>query len=288
MTLVLHAGGYSASRSDINLVPTPSATATHTPISHAWFLDQILYALNTTGYEITDQKYGLNGQKGEDFFGVLTLGNTGPDGDFAHVLGLRNSHRHRFSAQAVLGTRVFVCDNLAFRGNDAIMKFSRKHTSYIVRDFPKICMDKIAELPSYFRDTEQQVNAWKNFDLANREWMALPDGTEISSDSNPDLTRMRAADICMNALTKGATNGRLLPHVWKEWSREDGPGGHTALKGTNLWSLFNAFTEVEKRSDSPSESQRRTARLSSMLDGVVIGDHDRFVNAEPEPVLDIF
>jgi hypothetical protein len=32
-------------------------------------------------------------------------------------------------------------------------------------------------------------------------------------------------------------------------------------------SLFNAFTEVEKTTDSPYESQRRTARLSTILDG---------------------
>lgn len=267
MTLMLHAGGYDATLSDITNIDTPPSTSTFQPIPHRRFLDHVLDALKVYGYNVEQQQFGLNGRKGEDFFGVLTLSNTGPTGDYRHVLGLRNSHRHKFSAQAVLGTRVFVCDNLAFRGNDAIMKFSRKHTSRILLDLPQICLDKIASLPSFFADTDRQVNAWKNCDLATPRYEVLPDGTQVLVDAYPDLTRMRTSDLCMMALKYGATNGRLIPHLWTELTRDDGPGGHTALKGTNLWSVYNAFTEVEKRSDSPAESQRRTARLSTLLDG---------------------
>jgi len=259
MTLILHAGGYSASLSDITNVVTPSATATHQPISHRYFLEQVLEALAYHGYTVTKQKHGLMGKSGEDYFGVLTLGNTSADGDYAHVLGLRNSHRYRFAAQAALGSEVSVCDNLAFRASDAVVKFSRKHTTNILRDFPRLCIDKVAELPGYFADTEQQIDRWKT--------------TYLGTD--PVSSRKNAADICMTALTKGATNGRLLPRVWQEFQRPDGAGGHSCFKGNNLWSLFNAFTEVEKTTDSPAESQRRTARLSTILDGTcrVLDDH---------------
>jgi hypothetical protein len=249
--LMLHAGGYSASLSDITNVETPRPTATHQPIPHRLFLENLLEALAYHGYTVTRQQHGLMGKAGEDYFGVLDLSRTGPNGDFCHVLGLRNSHRMRFSAQAALGSRVFVCDNLAFRADNAVVKFSRKHTAFILRDFPRLCIDKVAELPGYFADTEQQIDRWKNCLL----------GTDAID------VRRNAADLCMTALTKGATNGRLLPRVWQEFNREDGPGGHSCLKGTSLWSLFNAFTEVEKITDSPAESQRRTARLSTILDG---------------------
>jgi hypothetical protein len=259
MTLILHRGGYSASLSDITNVVTPPATATHQPISHRYFLEQVLEALAYHGYTVTKQKHGLMGKSGEDYFGVLTLGNTSADGDYAHVLGLRNSHRYRFAAQAALGSEVSVCDNLAFRASDAIVKFSRKHTTNILRDFPRLCIDKVAELPGYFADTERQIDRWKT--------------TYLGTD--PVSSRKNAADICMTALTKGATNGRLLPRVWQEFQRPDGAGGHSCFKGNNLWSLFNAFTEVEKTTDSPAESQRRTARLSTILDGTcrVLDDH---------------
>ena len=249
--LMLHAGGYSASLADITNVETPRPTDTHYPIPHRYLLDMVLEALAYHGYTVTRQQHGLMGKAGEDYFGVLDLSRIGPDGDFCHVLGLRNSHRMRFAGQAALGSRVFVCDNLAFRADNAVVKFSRKHTTNIMRDFPRLCIDKVAELPGYFADTEQQIDRWKNCLL----------GTD------PIEIRRNAADLCMTALTKGATNGRLLPRVWSEFNREDGPGGHNALKGNNLWSLFNSFTEVEKTSDSPAESQRRTARLSTILDG---------------------
>ena len=250
--LILHAGGYSASLSDITNVSTPRPTTSHYPISHRLFLDTVLDALSYHGYTVARSDHGLMGKGGEDYFGVITLSHpsfTNPD--YTHVLGLRNSHRMKFSAQAVLGTRVFVCDNLAFRSSDAIVKFSRKHTAFILRDFPRICLDKVASLPSYFADTDRQISRWKSLILG----------------SDPTEVRKNAADLCMTALTKGATNGRLLPHVWNEFNRADGPGGHNALKGNTVWSLFNAFTEVEKTTDSPAESQRRTARLSTILDG---------------------
>jgi hypothetical protein len=250
-SLILHAGGYSASLADVTNVATPRPTASHFPIPHRLFLDTVLEALSYHGYAVTSQEHGLMGKGGEDYFGVITLDRTSADGDYTHVLGLRNSHRMKFSAQAVLGTRVFVCDNLAFRSSDAVVKFSRKHTAFILRDFPRICIDKVAELPGYFDSTEQQISRWKNLFL----------GTD------PVEVRKNAADLCMTALVKGATNGRLLPRVWHEFTRPDGPGGHNALKGDTVWSLFNAFTEVEKHTDSPAESQRRTARLSSIIDG---------------------
>jgi hypothetical protein len=249
--LCLHAGGYTASLADVTNVSTPRPTASHFPISHRLFLDTVLDALSYHGYTVTRQEHGLLGKGGEDYFGVITLDRTSDMGDYTHVLGLRNSHRMKFSAQAVLGTRVFVCDNLAFRSSDAVVKFSRKHTAFILRDFPRICIDKVAELPGYFADTDTQISRWKSLLLGT-------DPTEV---------RKNAADLCMTALTKGATNGRLLPKVWREFNREDGPGGHSCLKGDSIWSLFNAFTEVEKTTDSPAESQRRTARLSAILDG---------------------
>lgn len=258
--LMLHAGGYSASLADITNVETPKPTDTHHPISHRFLLDNVLEALAYHGYTVTRQQHGLMGKAGEDYFGVLDISRVGQDGDYCHVLGLRNSHRMRFAAQAALGSRVFVCDNLAFRANNAVVKFSRKHTTNIMRDFPRLCIDKVAELPGYFDDTDEQIHRWKTCLLGDE----------------PITIRRNAADLCMTALTKGATNGRLLPRVWSEFNREDGPGGHTALKGNTLWSLFNAFTEVEKISDSPAESQRRTARLSNILDGVVrIVDEER-------------
>lgn len=266
--LILHAGAYKASLSDITNTPLPPATRSHHPIHHRWFLDTILENLSALGYATTSTAHALCGPNGEDYFGVIHLDRTSPTGDYSHVLGLRNSHRQTFSAQGVLGTHVFVCDNLAFRGTNAVMRFSRKHTPHILRDFPRLCADRISELPSYFADTEAQITRWK----------------EHSLGSDPLTLRRNAADICMTALSHGATNGRQLPHVWSNFQRPDGPGGHTSLKGSSLWTLFNAFTETEKTSCSAAESQRRTARLSSILDRAC--QPPLILNCNAEPIFD--
>lgn len=253
--LMLHAGGYAATWTQVLDTPTPDATATFTPLPHYWMVEQLVSALNNRGYDITRQQYGLMGPHGEDLFGVIHLNHPSPTNDYAHVLGFRNSHRHRFAGAGFLGTSVFVCDNLAFRGANAQFQFSRKHTTNIRRDFPLLCADKMNLLPSLFADTVEQIENWKE----------------------TTTTRANKAHIMMRCLEQGALNTQQVRSVWHEATRADGPGGHASLKGNNLWSLYNAFTEVEKLSTSPAASQMRTSRLTTILDGecrVVHADDD--------------
>ena len=67
----------------------------------------------------------------------LPAGNSGGGGggDYAFVVGLRNSHDQSFPASLVIGSAVFVCDNLAFSGEVVL---ARRHTRFIVRDLPEM------------------------------------------------------------------------------------------------------------------------------------------------------
>mgnify|MGYP000432983992 CR=1 FL=1 len=263
MSLCLHAGAERITRDQLAALPLPpSMGPRHVVRPFIADVEMIDGFLQEAGFALVDESYGVKTKDGmpTQMFGAIEIrpktleGQFIPaetDKSFALTIGLRGSYDQTLPRGLAVGSRVFVCDNTAFRASDAVVQFSRKHTKFILRDFPKMCIDKVAELPGYFADTEQQIDRWKNCLL----------GTD------PIQIRRNAADLCMTALTKGATNGRLLPRVWSEFNREDGPGGHTSLKGNSLWSLFNAFTEVEKISDSPAESQRRTARLSTILDG---------------------
>lgn len=49
------------------------------------------------------------------------------------MVGLRNSHDKRFLVGISFGSRVFVCDNLAFTGDHVV---KRKHTANLKRDLP--------------------------------------------------------------------------------------------------------------------------------------------------------
>jgi hypothetical protein len=60
---------------------------------------------------------------GARYFGMLTLRSN--YGDYGDLVGLRNSHDKTFPIGIAFGSRVFVCDNLAFIGDHVIR---RKHT----------------------------------------------------------------------------------------------------------------------------------------------------------------
>ena len=251
---ILMSGGYIATLDDISAVRTPLATATHKPIPHRWFLDQVISSLAVANYEVTAQNFGLMGKEGQDFFGVLTLNKQSPTKDYAHVLGIRNSHRCKFSASTVLGTRVMVCDNLAFNGSGTLMSYSRKHTSSIMRDLPQIAIDNALRLPDHFTTIDDQIQSWKDYTLG----------------STDNQIRKNAADFLLRAMTHGAVNSRLLPQVWQEFNRFDGAGGHACFTEPTMWSLYNAFTEAEKSSTSPIETFKRTSRLTGLANREVL------------------
>ena len=246
MTLSLHAGGYKASLDQIYAVQTPSPTKTHTPIPHFTFLEKVADCIRGYGYRIDDGQFGLKGSNGEDFFGVLTLNKSAETGDYAHVLGVRNSHRQRFSAQGILGTRVFVCDNLAFNSDSNILKFSRRHTTNILSDLQSKIYTHLGRLPELFASTEARIATWKE----------------------TPLTKETAAHLLMRAFDGGAIATSNLTPTWREYNRPDGAGGHAQFQPRTLWSFYNAATEIEKNSTCPAATQRRTSRLTTILDAL--------------------
>ncbi len=82
----------------------------------------VKYSLGFYGHEIIREDYGVT-PDGARFFGVLSLKSE--YGDYSDTVGLRNSHDKRFPIGISFGSRVFVCDNLAFSGDRVIR---RKHT----------------------------------------------------------------------------------------------------------------------------------------------------------------
>jgi hypothetical protein len=72
------------------------------------------------------------------YFGVLCLRS--PYGDYTNMIGLRNSHDKSLPIGIAFGSRVFVCDNLAFSADHVIR---RKHTARAKRELPALLADII-------------------------------------------------------------------------------------------------------------------------------------------------
>ena len=117
--LMLHAGAEPVDYAGLRALATPVATPTHVPVAHHSVVDMVKYALGYHGHELVQEDYGVT-PDGDKFFGVLSLRS--PYGDYTDMVGLRNSHNKTFPISIAIGSRVFVCDNLAFRSEIVVAR----------------------------------------------------------------------------------------------------------------------------------------------------------------------
>ena len=126
--LTLHCGAHSVSRDRVLNSVTPDNTDTHYPIAHGELLDRLGNVVSSANMRIKHEAHGLT--HGDNrYFGLIELESDSDAAGHGTVVGIRNSHDKAFSAGLVLGSRVFVCDNLAFSGEVVL---ARKHTKNIL------------------------------------------------------------------------------------------------------------------------------------------------------------
>ena len=103
-------------RAELAHVPTPRATASHIPIPHAAVVEALFETLSHRQIFVVDEEFALS-KDGMEMFGVLDL-ETSFEG-CRLAIGIRNANDKRFRLVCTVGLRVFVCRNLAFRGDYA-------------------------------------------------------------------------------------------------------------------------------------------------------------------------
>lgn len=234
MSLMLHAGAETVDYAVLQDLPTPEATRTHVPIAHVAVVDMVKYALGFYGHQIVAEDFGITPDTMR-FFGVLSLKS--PDGGYTDTVGLRNSHDRTFPIGISFGSRVFVCDNLAFSG-DVVIR--RKHTVHAKRDLPGIVSEVVEPLAVKRRQQRAQFDRYQTTDL---------------TDAEVDQLIMRLYRMHVISVTKIAD---VLSHFENppfDW------GGRTA------WRLFNAVTFT--LSGRVVENPRVTTALHDALDAHV-------------------
>jgi hypothetical protein len=234
--MLLHCGAKLVNRNSLYEVPTPKATRTWFPLSHTAVLNEIELQLRSCAFEITEETHALS-HNGDRYFGVLSvsLPNRSID-DFGFVVGLRNSHDQTYPAGLVAGTRVFVCDNLAFSGE---VRISRKHTRFAERDLRHLTARAVGQLGNKLADLDRRVLHYKE--------------TKIRDP--------RAHDIIVRAVDAQAITTGQIAEVLREWRTPS----HEEFKPRSAWSLFNAFTEVHKTA-SPQTAVKRGEALYGLFD----------------------
>lgn len=232
MTLMLHAGANPVDYDGLRALETPAATPTHVPIPHFRVVDLIAHSLAYHGHHVTEQHYGVT-PDGMRFFGVLCLKSdyTG----YTDMVGLRNSHDKKFPVGVSFGSRVFVCDNLAFSG-DAVIK--RKHTIKLKHDLPGLIGEIVEPLTLQREAQKIQFDRYK--------------ATALTDD--------RADAAIMQMYRQNVIGVQKIADILKQWEEPTHDWGDKTG-----WRLFNAATHA--LTGRVSEHPRATADLHKIIDG---------------------
>lgn len=234
MTLMLHAGAEPVDYDGLRQLQTPDPTPTHAPIPHHAVVDMVKYSLGFYGHELLDEHFGVT-PDGDRFFGVLSLRS--PYGDYADMVGLRNSHDKTFPISISIGSRVFVCDNLAFSGEHII---KRRHTPNAKRDLPGLVAEVIEPL-----DAERKRQA---------ETFARYKATPLTED---------LADIAiMRMYRHGVLNVTRIADVMLAYQCPP----HDWGAAQTAWGLFNAATFA--LTGRVAEKPGVTRELHQVIDGI--------------------
>lgn len=243
--LMLHCGAAKVEREQLALVHTPAATRTWQPVPHLDFITGVETALTAANMRVVEQAHSLT-KEGNRYFGLFQVANCQETGaDYSYVLGLRNSHDQSFPAGLVVGSQVFVCDNLCFSGE---IKIARKHTVFIKRDLPALTANAVGQLAE--------------------KWTMM--GDRIARYKSTELTDRDAHDFVIRALDVGAAKVTQVPAIINEWRTPRHP---EFAQGKTAWRLFNAFTEVAKEV-SLATLPKRTISLHGLMDAQVGFSHN--------------
>ena len=234
--LMLHRGARTVERNDVELVEAPPPTDTWFPLRHGQVLSTAEGALGTAGFQISRSQYALS-QDNARFFGTLDLSTSIVEG-VSLTVGVRNSIDKTFPLGLVAGSRVFVCDNLAF---SAEIYVSKRHTRFGESRFNEGISHAITALNQY-----QQVEARR-----------------IGHYRAAEIDEKTASSCILHAYEEGILSPRTLPNALDEWrkpARED-------FEPRTAWSLFNALTSaLKERQGNPAQFASLTMRLYGLVD----------------------
>jgi len=212
-TLSAHAGGYTCTEDAVRAVVIPNGTKTWCPIGHNVLIDLIGAELDKRGLIVEERQYAMV-DAGAQMFGTYTL-RADRNKDFTLALGIRNSINKTLPAGMCAGSRVFVCDNLAF---SAAVTLGRKHTMNIMEDLPLRISETLEKFKSSYEDQENLFNHWK--------------GTAVGMD--------RASNVIMSMAEAGHIPTPMTLRVRQEFRAPR----FAEFNGQTAWSLYNAATTL--------------------------------------------
>jgi hypothetical protein len=211
--LVLHAGAFASTIEEVKAVPVPRNTDTYEAISHINIIDAVMTCADQYNLPVKSAKYGLT-KDGSRMFGVVDFEAGSLEG-MGWMIGFRNSYDKSMAAGICSGTRVFVCDNMAFSGE---FNVTRKHIPG--NEFIMEIRSSFSSLPANLEQIAESVNLMK------------------AQYIEPDYAKL----FIFEAVNRGYIPASQLTEVWKEYTEPR----HEEFIDPTKHNLLMAFTENAK------------------------------------------
>lgn len=239
--LFTHCGAQRMTREEVEELPLPVAMGSRhiiRPLTQD--VDLIEEEVNKLGLQIIDSGYAVKFQESSKYFrnpdaalpkqaqvfGIFEIGRTKSlmspyEGtkDFSIMVGLRGSYDQSLPRGIAVGSRVFVCDNLAFSGQ---IHMHTKQTLNIDTRVKEFIRQAIQELPNFIELQDKTFNNFKDY----------------------SITHDRGENIIIDMFRQEKLSSRGLVEVLKEWDNPSFFHGEDSI-----WSLFNAITQTYKNDE---------------------------------------
>jgi hypothetical protein len=233
-TLLAHCGTTKIRREDLQVIPMPEATKSHQPVSHFSIVQALIETLEFRHIGVKRDEYAVS-PDGMRMFGVLDLETEFQSVSFS--IGIRNANDKSMRLALTVGYRVFVCDNMAFKGD--FTPVQHKHTRGLeLIDVISIGVDKIQR---NFEPLRTQITTWKTRQVTD-DWAKLTIYRAFV-EGNLDVPR------------------HLMHKVHQNYFEP----AHEEFRARTMWSLSNAFTSSFKAL-KPISQFRATAKLGEFLE----------------------
>ncbi|MCH9712698.1 MAG: DUF932 domain-containing protein [Proteobacteria bacterium] len=251
--LMLHCGADAIGRNELtNVMPPEAMGAHHNPVPYIDYVNEVSHNLDDHGYAIHNESFGVHADGGS-FFGLMEIKpkvlegeylKADNDDDFGLMVGLRGSYNQSIARGLAIGSRVFVCDNLAFSGEVTI---NTRQTTHIARRLPRMINGAMGQLLDLSEKQEQRFDRYKDMEFKPR-W----------GDA--------AIVECVRRKVITPTQVNRVVQEWDQPTHDE-----HAEHGHSLWRFHNAVTEAIKPVNGRAgvvNNQNRTIKLTSFLDEV--------------------
>jgi len=203
-------------KDQLDLIPIPEATESYVPVSHYALANKLLDISTDIlkDYQLIRELYAVSRQ-GNQLFSLLKFHNDNTEMGLS--VAFRNSYDKSMSVGIAIGASVFICDNLALKGDIAVMK---KHTRGIWNALEDLAISSLYKAQKNFDQVVVDAEKMKAIPMNNDEAFRLMGylyGHELVSP-------------------------RQLTTLKEEWLKPS----HEEFQDRNLWALFNATTESLK------------------------------------------